>query len=252
MQSGGADLPPDKAKQSPVVVARNLMRTAWKATLSTLDRDSGHPYGSLVAVATGPDGSPILLLSELALHTRNLKSDSRASLLFDGTGPGRDALTGPRTTAIGTLEPTAETGLRRRYLARHPAAAVYADFGDFAVYRLRVERAHLVAGFGRIERITGTDLLCPIAGAEAAINAEADIVCHMNEDHGDAVALLATRLAGAPSAPWQMVGCDPCGIDLVAGDAAVRLDFPQCITTPDEARGALIQLVEEARKIRLQ
>lgn len=247
MQSGGTDAGPAQPAGAPEAEARRLMRTAWKATLATLDRDSGHPYGSLVAVATEPDGTPVLLLSGLALHTRNLAADARASLLFDGTAAGREALTGPRVTLIGTIERTDNPAARRRYIAKHPSAEMFAGFGDFAFYRLDVQRAHLVAGFGRIERLEGPQVLSAIAGAEAVIEAEPGIVQHMNEDHADAIGLIATRLGrGRPDA-WRLVGCDPAGIDLAAGDAALRIDFAQRISTPAEARAALVRLVADAR-----
>ena len=122
--------------------ARHLLRSAWKATLATRDVATGVPYGSLVAVATGPDGTPLLLLSGLALHTKNLKADPGASLLFDGTSNSPRALTGPRVTVVGRLQPLAADAAtmpmpipmpiaRRRYLARHPAAAQFVDFADF-------------------------------------------------------------------------------------------------------------------------
>lgn len=249
MQSGGAGKGPAEAGETPEAEARRLMRTAWKATLATLDRDSGHPHGSLVAVATEPDGAPILLLSGLALHTRNLAKDARASLLLDGTAAGREALTGPRVTVVGRIERTDSPVARRRYIAKHPSAEMFAGFGDFAFYRLDVDHAHLVAGFGRIERIEGPDLVSPVAGAEAVVEAEAGIVQHMNEDHADAVELIAAKLGRAPSAAWRMIGCDPCGIDLAAGDAALRIDFAQRITTPAEARSVLVQLVAQARNL---
>ena len=250
MQSGGADSAAAGAAETPEVMARRLMRTAWKATLASMDRDTGHPYASLVAVAVEPDGTPILLLSTLALHTRNLLVDARASLLFDGTAAGREALTGPRVTVIGSIERTDSAVARRRYIARHPGAEMFAGFGDFAFYRLAVERAHLVAGFGRIERIDGAGLVPPVVGAEALVDAEPGIVRHMNEDHADAIGLIATRLAQAGQGPWQMVGCDPNGIDLAAGDVALRMDFAHRITTPEEIRSALVDLVAKARHVR--
>ena len=153
------------------------MRAAWKATLATLDRDGGHPYASLVAVATEPDGTPLLLLSGLAEHTRNLEADARASLLFDGTGPGRDALTGPRVTLVGRL---AATTSRPRGGAISPATrtpSMFIDFGDFAFYALEVEWAHLVAGFGRIVRLDRADMLISTAaGARTLIEAEPGIL----------------------------------------------------------------------------
>ena len=228
-------------------LARSLVRAAWKATLSTLDIDGGYPYGSLVTIATDPDGTPLLLLSGLALHTRNLASDTRASLLVDGTGPGPDALTGTRVTLTGRLAPTSSPTARRRYLARHPGAEMFIDFKDFALYALAVERAHMVAGFGRIVSLDRADMVISTAPATAVIEAEPDILAHMNADHRDAMADLATRLAGRQPGDWHMTGCDPAGIDLVCDAQTARIDFPAPVTTPDEVRTTLIEVIAAAR-----
>jgi len=142
--------------------ARALLREAQRATLATLL--DGAPYASLVLVAEDEDGSPILLLSDLAEHAKNLKRDKRASLLIDGTAGLADALAGPRVTLLGSFERKNDERLKARFLARHPSAATYAGFGDFACYRMNVARAHLVEGFGRIAWIAPEDLF-PRGGA---------------------------------------------------------------------------------------
>ncbi len=141
--------------------ARDLLRQAKRASLATLI--DGAPYASLVLVAEDEDGSPILLLSDLAEHAKNLKRDARASLLIDGTAGSADALAGPRVTLLGSMERVSDQRLKSRFLARHPEAAVYAGFGDFACYRMKLARAHLVEGFGRIEWIAPEDFLSPAA-----------------------------------------------------------------------------------------
>lgn len=138
--------------------ARGLIRKMVKAALGTLDQDSGGPYVSLVAVAAGTDGSPILLISNLARHTRNARADGRASLLIDGTDASGDPVTGPRLTLTGRLGTTASPAARETFLARHPGAAQYADFGDFAFWRLDVDAGHYIGGFGRIVALTAADL----------------------------------------------------------------------------------------------
>ncbi len=141
--------------------ARALLHQAGRACLATLL--DGAPYASLVLVAEDEDGSPILLLSDLAEHAKNLKRDQRASLLIDGTAGLPDALAGPRVTLLGSLERSGDQRLKTRFLARHPSAAAYAGFGDFACYRMKLARAHLVEGFGRIEWIAPEDFLSPAA-----------------------------------------------------------------------------------------
>ena len=118
--------------------ARRLMRTALKGSLATLNRETGHPYASLILLATEPNGAPIFLISRLALHTRNLEKDPRASVLIDGTGGLGDPLTGGRLTLSGQARPDASPAALRRFLARHPSAEGYAGFADFSIYALEV------------------------------------------------------------------------------------------------------------------
>lgn len=243
---------------SPAEIARELVHLAWKGTLGTVSRAQGHPYASLVAVACEPDGTPLLLLSGLAEHTKNLLADVRASLLIDGTLAGPAALTGPRVTLVGRLGETQSPTARLRYLTRHPDAAQFIDFGDFRMYALNVEWAHLVAGFGRIQRLERGDVILAVDDAQDLVAAEAGILQHMNEDHADAIALMALHGGAAPEPisdsggnppVWRMVGCDPLGFDLAAGTATRRLLFVQRVKSPDEVRQALIEHVR-ATKLR--
>jgi putative heme iron utilization protein len=146
-------------ESSPAAAARRLMRAQGRAVLATAMAEGGHPYASLVLVAPDGDGSPLLLISRLAQHTRNLAADPRASLFFDGTVGLAQPLEGERLTLLGLAAESADPGHRRRYLERHPEAAFYAGFKDFGVWRLAVERGHLVAGFGRIHWIEAAALL---------------------------------------------------------------------------------------------
>jgi putative heme iron utilization protein len=127
---------------------RALMRRQRTAALGSLM--DGAPYVSLVLVAFDVDGAPLLLLSRLAQHTRNLLADPRASLLFDDTAGLDDPLTGPRLTVLGSAAPSPDPAALQRYLDRHPSAEAYAGFSDFDLYRVTIEHGHLVAGFGRI------------------------------------------------------------------------------------------------------
>lgn len=234
--------PEDAARAS-----RRLMRTALKGALGTLDRETGHPYASLILLATEPGGAPIFLISRLALHTRNLEQDARASILFDGTGSLGDPLTGGRVTVTGLARPSASATALRRFLARHPSAEGYARFADFSVYELEVARGHYIGGFGRIVDLAPAELLTDVADARALVEAEADIVAHMNSDHADAVKLYATVLAGCPDGDWRMVGIDPEGADLLHCTNAARIDFPAAVRTAGDARDVLVSLVQQAR-----
>jgi heme iron utilization protein len=228
--------------------ARSLARRAMKASLATLSAGKGYPYASLITVATEASGAPIFLISALARHTRNLTQDPRASILFDGTGTLGDPLQGARVTLIGRAEKTADEAVKRRFLARHPEAAFYAGFPDFAFWRLAVEGAHYIGGFGRIVDLMPADLLTATEGVGDLLAAEADILTHMNANHADAIRLYATRLAGAPEGAWRMTGIDPEGCDLMCDGEARRIRFKAPIATPAEAREALVRLADEARE----
>ena len=137
-------------------VARDLLAGASRAALATLD-EHGAPYASLVLVVDDGAGDALLLLSDLAEHTKNLKRDARASLLVEPVAVAGDLLAAARVTLVGKIAPVGDAAARAVFVTRHPSAATYASFADFAVYRLAVERAHLVAGFGRIQWIESAD-----------------------------------------------------------------------------------------------
>jgi putative heme iron utilization protein len=249
----------ESEQSDPGVTVRGLVRAAGQASLaSALARDgSGRPYASLVLSACDHDGSPLLLLSDLADHSRNLAAEPRAALLFDGTAGRADPLTGPRASLLGEIRPIADQAqaarLAARYIARHPGAADYAGFADFRLYRMTVESAHLVAGFGRIHWLTGQEVLFDTAGSEALAEAEAEIVAHMNADHEAALEAIATRLLGLPRpdgpGAWVMTGIDPEGVDLRAGDRLARAGFAAPLSDAGAARAALIALTRQARDL---
>lgn len=231
----------------PAAAARYLVRTALKASLGTLDRASGHPYTSLVLVATDPDGTPLLLISRLALHTQNLGVDERASLMIDGTAGLGDPMTGGRLTLTGHARPTTSSTAKARFLARHASARTYADFPDFAVYRFEITGCHYIGGFGRIVDLAPAQLLCSVSDAPELTAAETDIVNHMNSDHADALELYARELAHCAPGAWRMCGIDPGGFDLLHCSKAARIEFSSPVRTPSEARATLIALVKHAR-----
>jgi putative heme iron utilization protein len=228
---------------------RGLVRGAERAGLATTlaEADGGRPYVSLTLVATGHDASPLLLLSDLADHTKNLAADPRVALLFDGTRGYREPLAGPRATLVGRAERSDDPALEARFVARHPGAAVYAGFADFHLYRVLVERAHLVAGFGKVHWIDGARVLFPAGGAEALAAAEPGIVAHMNGDHAEALDLMARHLLGRPGSGWSLVGIDPEGADLSGEEGLARLPFGETVRDAEEARRALVRLAGEAR-----
>jgi putative heme iron utilization protein len=230
----------------PIAAAKKLLRESRTGALATVMAGSGAPYCSLVNAATEADGSPLLLLSRLALHTKNILADPRLSLMFDERKEG-DPLQGARVTLSGTVAPTAEPASRARYLARQPEAAMFADFPDFAFYRMTITGAHLIAGFGRIVDLTPADILTDVSDAQALRDAEAEAAEHMNTDHADALQLYATKLLGAPGGAWRCAGCDPEGLDLQLGRIGLRLNFPERVTSPAALRQTLVALARKAR-----
>ncbi len=243
--------PTDGDSFNPLFCTRQLLRGLRSGTLATLQADGG-PFASLVSIASGIDGTPVTLISRLAVHTQNIARDSRVSLLLAHAGGGDaddDPASHPRVSLSGWAEITTDANDRRRFLARHPHAAVYADFADFAFYRLVPDSIHLVAGFGRITGLPPQDVLSGADVAAQLAPIEADAVAHMNEDHADALALYATVLAqAAPSSDaWRATGLDPEGIDLSDGRRAVRVWYPQPLTGAAGLRPALVALAQEAR-----
>jgi putative heme iron utilization protein len=230
---------------TPAEDVRALTRRALTGSLATLDQATGHPYASLVLVATAADGAPLLLLSGLARHTRNLMADSRASLLVDGTAGSGDPLAGGRATLIGHITPlegSHAARARTRFLARHPASAGYADFADFGFFALVPERAHYVGGFGRIVEVPAHDILVDTRGAEALLAAEADILAQMNEAHAAALSRYAKRRFCQDADSWRMSGIDTEGLDLVADGTSARLVFAKRVVNPDDACHAIADL----------
>jgi putative heme iron utilization protein len=235
----------------PKALAKSLLRATRAGTLGTLDRNTGHPFASLVNVATDVDGSPVILTSRLSTHTANLEHDARASILLAETGKG-DPLAHPRLTVLGAFariekESAHEARVRRRFLARHPKSELYAGFGDFSFWRMTVASAHLNGGFARAADLTAADVLTDLSGADEMIAAEEGAVAHMNEDHTEATLLYATKLLGEEEGPWRISGIDPDGVDLTAGDRTARLPFAERVTGAGPMRMALVAFAKQAR-----
>jgi heme iron utilization protein len=240
----------DSSAYDALAQAKELLRSVRAGALATLVPENAFPFASLVNVATTPDGSPILLLSRLAAHSRHLASDPRLSLLLAHTGAG-DALAHPRITIIGTgecvIDPDGRAVLKTRFLARHRESALYADFGDFAFWRVVVEEVHLIGGFGRQGHFKATSIVTSLVGADALVAAEAQALSHLNAHYKADLARFAAASAGRPDEPWQATGIDPEGIDLLCGDRTARIVFSRPIRTLQDLREILPELGEAAR-----
>jgi putative heme iron utilization protein len=234
-----------EGRYDAIAEAKRLLRTIRAGALASL-AESGHPFASLVNIATDFDGAPLLLLSRLAAHTANLERDPRCSLLLSQGGKG-DPLAHPRLTIIGRAERTQDEHVRGRFLRRHPKSELYAGFADFSFRRISAEGVHLNGGFAKAADFSGDAVLTPLDGADALLAAEEGAIAHMNEDHREALALYATKLLGEAEGPWRATGIDPEGMDLAAGDRTARLVFDAPVKTPGELRAALVALAAKAR-----
>ena len=225
------------------VEARRLIRRTGHAALAT--SLGGRPFASLVAVSAAFDATPLMLLSDLAQHTRNLAAQPLVSLLFAPPGENPDPLAAPRLSLLARAERSDDPPLLERFVARHPASAGYAGFGDFHLYRAAIERGHLVAGFGRIEWVAEDELRFA-ADAAALAAAEREIIARLNAEDAAALALCAERLLRRPGDDWVATGIDPEGIDLRRNGETERLDFVQPATNPAAAFAAFADLAAQA------
>ena len=210
----------------------------------------GYPYGSFVTVAFD-DGNPVFLVSTMAEHTKNLQRDPRASLLVAEAGAG-DPLANGRVTLMG---PGAQVegddcNARVAFLAAHPNAAYYVDFGDFAFWKLDVESIRYIGGYGRMSWIDAADWHAAEPDPLAA--AAAGVISHMNDDHADAMVFYCRAFSKATDvAAASMTGIDRYGFEMSAmtaeGPRPVRLAFPAPVRTPEEARAALVSMLKDAR-----
>lgn len=220
--------------------SRTLAR-GGEAALSTLA--DGFPYGSLIQYACDAQGQPLMLISDLAEHTQNLLLDSRASLLIWDLPGEQDPLALGRVSLIGHAVKT-EEGLED-YLKIHPQAKAYVSFKDFHLWRLEVERVRYVGGFGSMSWVSVEEYKTAQADPVAAL--ARGVISHMNEDHGDALVLLASQKLGKTVEKVKMVGCDGAGYVVLADGQTLRIEFAQRCRSSDELRKEFIRQVQAAR-----
>lgn len=235
-------------REETIALARAVMRGARRAALGTVT-EAGAPFVSLTTPAYRVDGTPLLLLSDLAAHTKNIRRDPHVSLLMEEAtiDAAADPMTAARLTLSGRATISEAADDRSRFLARHPAAELYASLPDFRIYEVHIEDVAIVAGFGRARTLPPRDLLhreCELAeGAR-----DLAVIDHMNEDHADAIEDYAVGLFDQPAGAWRMTGIDPDGADLRLDERFVRLPFPEIAPTTGEVRKILIRLLQMARE----
>ena len=253
--------PPDEPEPEALPVpeptyaerARTLVYFGRTGALSTLSRrHPGHPFGSLMPYAIDERGEPLVLISTLAMHTQNLHADPRASLLVTQPGGGGDPLAAGRVTLMGRAHRVAgeeAAAARPAYLDRHPNAAYWVDFGDFAFWRLAVEDVYFVGGFAAMDWVEAEAYRT--ARPDPLADAAAGIVEHMNRDHADALLVFARVLARAETDQASMVSVDRLGFKLRLRQGervwSARIPFPREVTTAQESRVVLIEMLRDAR-----
>lgn len=222
--------------------ARSLLRNTAIGCLATLQDAGGGPYASLITIATDIDGAPLFLISGLAWHTRNLQNDARASILISEAAASGDPLDIGRVSLMGVAGRIDTPIAVGRFLARHPSASRYARFADFSFWRLQVETAHYVGGFGRIVTLAGADVLLDSAEALLWQTMSDERLSDLNARYSDLVRCLALARCPDLQGVWRIAACDPLGCDLVLGAASVRLVFSSPLAAPDAVADALAAL----------
>jgi heme iron utilization protein len=233
--------------------ARTLLETERVGTLATQSlHHPGWPFASVMPYALLADGSPLFLISGMAIHTQNLVAEPRASLLVMQAGSGSDPLGSPRVTLLGTVRRVDEASesMRQTYLDRHPTARHWIGFSDFSFFQLEVTHLYFVGGFGVMGWVGRGDYAS--AEADPLADAAAGIIEHMNRDHADALRDIARRFGGLAAEEATMVSCDRLGfvvrVRTAEGMKGARIPFPHDVRSSDEARKALVAMTREARK----
>lgn len=224
--------------------ARRFVRAQHSGVLSTISqRVAGFPFGSVAPFVTDHTGCPVILISTLAEHTRNLDADPRCSLIVQPYSP--DMQTMGRVTVIGNASRLADKdALGPRYLRFHPQAEAYFAMHDFSFYRIEPVRVRWIGGFGKIHWVDPADyLLEPPPLAEH----EAGILAHMNADHGGNLVAYCRHVHGVDAEAAEMIGIDPDGFDVRAEGLALRFEFPSRVLNAEQARSALVDLAKASR-----
>jgi putative heme iron utilization protein len=252
--------PPPHAASTPPVPeptfaerARTLVHQGRSGSLATLSRrHPGHPFASVMLFALDADGRPLLLISTMAMHTQNLQGDPRASLLVTQPGGESDLLAAGRVTLMGLARPVpaAEVAAAREaYLARHVTATYWADFEDFAFWRLEVSEVYFVGGFATMGWVDAAEYRA--ARPDPLGDAASEIIDHMNRDHAGALLEYARFFAGAEADEAVMVGVDRLGFKLRLKQGSrrwsVRVPFSREVTTTGDSRAVLIEMLRRAR-----
>ncbi len=238
---------------------RALIESERNATLCTLSKKiGGWPFGSITPYAVAATGEPIILISEIAEHTRNLRADARASLLVQDSQALNDPQSGARVTLMGYAIPVPAAYLddaRRRYLDLFPNSADYFQIHDFTLFEIKVSRVRFIGGFGEIYWLDGGEVTIAADPKIDAVAPHVEMICkHMNEDHRDALRLYAAAFAQVEAQEAEMIHVNSTGFDMIAINPErhqhIRIAFSNPATTTDQVRAEMVEMVRRAREAR--
>jgi putative heme iron utilization protein len=223
-------------------------------TLSTVSRKQpGFPFGSVMPYVVDPRGRPVFLISSMAMHTQNLQADPRSSLLVTDFQPNEDPLGASRVTLVGNTQRVAEsdrTAARELYLARHSNSKYWVDFEDFDFYQMDVVDLYYVGGFGVMGWVEASQY--GQSQPDPLSDSAAEIIRHMNDDHGDALLLLAKAFAGIEAQEAKMTAVDRLGFNVRLKTPermrGARIAFLREVANPQQTREVLVQMVQQARE----
>lgn len=243
----------DGARPSLAEQARTLMHAGRLGTLSTLsERHPDWPFGSVMPYGLDDMGRPTFLISSLAMHTRNLRRDPRASLLVAEERAREDPLGSARLTLLGSVAEVPDVDLgavRENYLQRHPQSEMWMDFGDFGFFRMDITEPYYVGGFGVMGWVTADDYRA--AEVDPLADMAPSVIQHMNEHHADALVLMARHYGGCDADSVRMIRVDRLGCDLQAmleeGEQALRISFIRQARRANEIRLVLTEMTQHAR-----
>ena len=227
--------------------ARQFLRRTRSGVLSTHSaRFADYPFGSIAPFILDHDGQPLILISTLAEHTKNIQANPHVSLIAFDPGAA-DMQAGARLTLLGTatLADKQQGPLRNRYLIYFPQAVQYFDMHDFLFYRIQILQARFIGGFGKIHWVAGDAFH---AQANQLLDQEADILAHMNADHADSLHNYCRHIHGLNTEQVQMLGIDCDGFDVQTDHGIVRFDFDTPVTDVQSARQALVAMSKAANK----
>jgi putative heme iron utilization protein len=252
---GGASNHPEVAEPTFAERARTLVYLGRVGSLATLScKRQGFPFGSVMPYGLDDHANPVFLISTMALHTQNVQADPRSSLLVTQPDIIGDPLGASRVTLLGNILPVPAPDVaeaRKLYLARYANSKYWVDFDDFSFYRMDVVDVYYVGGFGVMGWVAASEYYS--AQPDPLADDAAEIIRHMNTDHGDALVLLAQLFAGIEPEEISMTSVDRLGFHVRVktqdGTRNARIAFLREVTQPAEARKVLVEMVGHSRRM---